>query len=734
MKKLTIFIGVLLLLVLQTAAYPQVIQQWTATYNGPGSGNDAASKVAYDASGNVYIAGFGAGSTSVDYFIVKYNSAGVQQWSRTYNGTGNAVDEALDIAVDAAGNVYVTGKSIVTGSDFDYATIKYNTEGTLQWTAGYNGPGNGEDKATGIAVDAAGNVYVTGTSYGANNDYATIKYNASGIQLWAMRYNSTFNGRDDAMDIGLDGAGNIYVTGFSAGWGFDYATIKYNPDGVQQWVKRYDGPVNSDDLPLALAIDSEGNVCVTGYSLGNLTAYDYATVKYNSSGTELWVQRYNHTYNGSDIAVAIAVDASGNVFVTGNSDGSVGNPDYLTIKYNPAGVQQWEQRYNGSMNNADYSKAVAVDGNGNVYITGNCYNSGTGHDYVTVKYNNAGAQQWLKVFDGTLHSLDYGVDLTVGACNNVYVTGRSYNGSAASYDIVTIKYLQPACAPMLISPANNSFDIILTPVLDWNLSLDAVTYSLQVANNSGFTNPVINLTGITNHEYSVPANIFSTNKHYYWRVNAVNPAGTGDWSAVYNFWTYSTPVEKIQMLQATIDSLKNAGILNKGQANSLTVKLNNALKKIQSEQYHVAINVIEAFKNEVQALVSADILPPAIGENLLLRADALINQLNEMLAFDNSSEPTQSPSAYNLDQNYPNPFNPSTTIKFGIKENGTSGTRVKLLVYDITGRTVASLVDKVMQEGIYEVTFRADNLPSGIYFYKLTAGEYTAVKRMILMK
>lgn len=734
MKKFTIFIGVLLLLVLHSAAYTQVIQQWTGTYNGAGSGADFASKVAYDASGNVYTAGFGQGSTSIDYFIIKYNSAGIQQWAQSYNGSGNGIDEALDISVDAAGNVYVTGRSFVTGAGFDFATVKYNTNGILQWTAGYNGPGNGEDKATGISVDASGNVYITGTSYGTNNDYATIKYDASGSQMWVMRYNGASNGRDDAMDIGLDGAGNIFVTGFSAGWGFDYATIKYSPDGVLQWVKRYDGPVNSDDLPLALAIDPEGNVCVTGYSLGYQTAYDYATVKYNSSGTEQWVQRYNHTYNGSDIAVAIAVDAAGNIFVTGNSDGSVGNPDYLTIKYNPSGVQLWEQRYNGSMNNADYAKSIAVDGYGNVYITGNCYNTGTGHDYVTVKYNTEGVQQWLKVFDGALHSLDYGIDLTVGACNNVYVTGRSYNGSTASYDIVTIKYLQPSCAPALLSPANNSFDIGLTPVLDWNASPDAVTYNLQVATNSGFTSTVVNLTGISNTEYTIPANVFTTNTHYYWRVNAVNPAGTGVWSSVFNFWTYSTPAEKILSLITTIDSLKTAGILNKGQANSLTVKLNTAMKKVLSNDYPVAIKTIEAFKNEVQALVSANILPPAIGENLILRADALIIQLNGMFVFDGSTDPTTSPSEYNLNQNYPNPFNPSTTIKFGIKENGISGTHVRLLVYDITGRTVALLVDKVMQEGIYEVTFRADNLPSGIYFYKLTAGEFTAVKRMILMK
>ncbi len=104
----------------------------------------------------------------------------------------------------------------------------------------------------------------------------------------------------------------------------DYATIKYNSLGVQQWVQRYNGPANADDAAKSIAVDNSGNVYVTGASEGNgiFSNYnDYATIKYNSSGDSVWVQRYNGPVNYEDYANSLAVDNSGNVYVTGSSYG-----------------------------------------------------------------------------------------------------------------------------------------------------------------------------------------------------------------------------------------------------------------------------------------------------------------------------------------------------------------------------------------------------------------------------
>src|SRR5688572_6016919 len=141
MKKLLHFKKLLLFLVSSFPAvcFSQLTQEWVARYNGPGNNFDDAQVVAVDESGNVYVTGSSTGiGTGLDYATIKYNSAGVQQWEARYNGSGNSSDLAIVLAVDASGNVYVTGSSAGIGTGDDYTTIKYNAAGVQQWEARYN--------------------------------------------------------------------------------------------------------------------------------------------------------------------------------------------------------------------------------------------------------------------------------------------------------------------------------------------------------------------------------------------------------------------------------------------------------------------------------------------------------------------------------------------------------------------------------------------------------------------
>ena len=371
---------------------------WVARYNGPGNGDDVDSSIAVDSVGNVYVTGRSYGSgTYYDYATIKYNSAGVEEWVARYNGPGNGDDRAYSLAVDEGGNVYMTGRSIGSGTYYDYATIKYNSAGGEQWVARYNGPGNGWDGALSIAVDGDGNVYAAGRSEESGNDfdYTTIKYNSAGVEQWVARYNGPANTSDGANSIAVDAGGNVYVTGYNYGIGthYDYATIKYDSAGVEQWVARYNGPVNSNDYANRIAVDGDGNVFVTGYSDGSGSyIYDYATIKYDSAGAEQWVARYDGPGNYQDYAYGIAIDGGGNVFVTGYSYGSHTGYDYATIKYNSAGIQQWVARYNGQTSSADYAYSLALDGTGNVYVTG-----GSLGDYTTIKYSGGNVDNWMPV-------------------------------------------------------------------------------------------------------------------------------------------------------------------------------------------------------------------------------------------------------------------------------------------------------------------------------------------------
>jgi hypothetical protein len=229
----------------------------------------------------------------------------------------------------------VTGTSYGSATADDYATVKYDAFGDQLWVARYDGPGNNDDDARSIALDESGNVYVTGHSWasGSYDDYTTIKYDASGNPLWVARYIGP--GTDEANCLSLDSSGNVYVTGYSWAMGTydDYATIKYNSVGVEQWVARYSGPGSGYDNARSIAIDTSGNIYVTGYSQGGGPDYDYATVKYNATGNLLWVARYNGPQSGTDCAYSFALDGGGHVFITGYSYGSGTDTDFATIKY-----------------------------------------------------------------------------------------------------------------------------------------------------------------------------------------------------------------------------------------------------------------------------------------------------------------------------------------------------------------------------------------------------------------
>lgn len=373
-------------------------QVWVARYNGPANGWDGGNAIAVDSSGYVYAAGSSNGIGSLyDYAIIKYSPSGVEQWVARYNGPGYMADGAGSIVLDSAGNVHVTGYSVGSGTVSDYVTIKYDANGVEQWVVRYNSPSNSYDRAIALALDHANNVYVTGTSHDSttDEDYVTIKYNAAGVEQWVARFNGADSDWDGARALVLDNTGNVYVTGSSKGLSSDndYATVKYNPAGVEQWVVRYNGPANHWDDPSAIATDYLGNIIVTGRSVDADLEDDYATIKYDSSGVEVWVARYDGPVNSYDDARALAVDNACNVYVTGYSTGSGTGDDYATVKYDAHGVQQWVERYNGPANGLDDALATVVDNAGYVYVTGWSRGPGIGFDFATIKYSCTGIEE-----------------------------------------------------------------------------------------------------------------------------------------------------------------------------------------------------------------------------------------------------------------------------------------------------------------------------------------------------
>lgn len=419
-------------------------QEWASRYNGSANSVDWAYAITTDNSGNVYVTGYstisGAGK---DMLTIKYDASGNILWSRNYNGPVNGGDYSFSIAVASSGNVYVTGRSDQGATFSDYTTIKYSPTGVQQWVALYNGTAGTYEEARVVAVDNQENIYVTGKSMGvgSDNDIVTIKYDLNGNQLWVQRYNGASNNYDGANSMVVDASGNVYVAGESIGIGSDYITLKYDTDGNLQWANRYNGTNSGGDAATCVKVDNSGNVYVTGYSDGGSTSDDYATIKYSSSGAQQWVKRFDGLSHQGDFATALALDQSGNIYVTGKStyfSGTLADSNFATIKYNSNGDMLWLASYAGANNSSDVSRGIVVDNSGNIIVTGS---SGDGfqNDYVTIKYNQAGSQIWMGSYNGTGSGNDYSSSLASDNSGNIYVTGRSM-GSLTDFDYATIKY------------------------------------------------------------------------------------------------------------------------------------------------------------------------------------------------------------------------------------------------------------------------------------------------------
>jgi hypothetical protein len=382
---------------------------------------------------------------------------GSQLWVKRYNGTGDGGDYARALGVSSDGSeVFVTGYSYGSRTADDYATVAYDTStGARLWVTRYNGLADGFDDANALGVSPDGSkVFVVGTSPGSSSgdDYATVAYDASsGAELWVKRYNGPGNSRDDANALGVSPDGSqVFVTGFSYGStsGYDYATVAYDTStGAKLWVKRYNGPGNGEDVASATGVSPDNSqVFVTGHSLGSSGHADYATVSYDAStGTELWVKRYDGTASHSyaDDATALGVSSdSAQVFVTGDSPGSTTGDDYATVAYDAStGARIWVKRYDGSNGDDDAYALDVSPGGSNVFVTGRSDGTATGFDYTTVAYAaSTGAKLWVKRYNGPGDSFDEAYALAVSPDGSqVFATGRS-DGSASRLDYATVAY------------------------------------------------------------------------------------------------------------------------------------------------------------------------------------------------------------------------------------------------------------------------------------------------------
>lgn len=442
MKKIVAFFA-LIMVIANTSMQAQNCA-WAKAVGG--DKDDFGQSVFTDANNNVYLVGFFRSATitfgtitltnaditgnTSDIYIAKYDSNGNVLWANSTGGTDDEMGQS--VCSDASDNVYLTGKfqspSITFGTTTltntastqdDIFIVKYASNGNVLWAK--SAGGNNEDYSNSIATDINENVYLTGgfksssISFGANtlsnlnvgtDDIFVVKYDPNGNALWANSHGGT--GYDYGKSLSTDVSGNIYLTGsfwstsitfgtttLSTAGAQDIFIVKYNSNGIVQWVNSAGGPSTDDGL--STSTDANGNVYVSGSFLSNAITFgtfnlsnpmngisQIFIVKYTPNGTVLWVK--SEGGNSDAVGASVATDANNNVYLTGyfsastitfgnttlNNSG-VGSDDIYISKYASDGAALWASSAGG--NSMDRVNSICSDANGNIYIAGFFYSS-----------------------------------------------------------------------------------------------------------------------------------------------------------------------------------------------------------------------------------------------------------------------------------------------------------------------------------------------------------------------
>ncbi|HMR41279.1 MAG TPA: T9SS type A sorting domain-containing protein [Ignavibacteria bacterium] len=331
-----------------------------------------------------------------------------------------------------------------------------------------------------------------------------------------------------------------------------------------------------------------------------------------------------------------------------------------------------------------------------------------------------------------------GSPLTINTAYYWRVKSNNTNGTGPWSQVFRFTTISLPLTPVLVSPPNGVTGIPFVILLNWSDVSNAQRYRILLSTDSNFTSLIVNDSGLTVSQFATTASIMTYGTKYFWKVNAINQAGNGPYSAIWNFTTVNTPPPPAPILIFPANGAVNVSV-------TPTLDWENVSGAfLYSVQVSTDVNFASLIVDQSELSISEYTVPsPILTTNTLYfwRASATNtsgagswsaawNFRTTTVGISLISE--QIPTKYGLFNNYPNPFNPSTKIKFNIPEQNFTD----LKIFDMNGKEVANLLSETIAAGSYELEFTADkyDLSSGIYFYRLESGEFSDTKRMILLK
>lgn len=756
-----------------------------------GTNDDVGTAVATDASGNVYHLGnfysqtisvtgtntltvnlsnepYQAFNYGAEIFLAKYDSCGALKWAKKAGGRNETYGSGL--ALDAAGNIYVTGYTnadtvrfgattlVTSGAYTDAFLVKYNNNGIAQWAVA--GTGNNDDMPTAVTVDALNNVYVTGY------------YNSTSIKFGA---DSVINGTNDA-----------YVN--------DIFIAKFDANGTLGWIKGNisNSATSYHTLAFAVGADATGNVYVGGRFGSNYLRFDNDSVattggndlflvKYDVNGNYKWVKSTGSSNGNSDCIYGLASNAAGDVTVTGylgkgvttfglyNVSSNSINRSFFVAQYNTNGTEMWAKGSRGDYYSDNFGTAVSLDGNGDAYVSGTfssdslnigpitlmnfAYADGSGngggdyfYDILTAKYKANGVLSWARGAGGDSTELANGI--ATGPHGALYTCGQ-FKSTPMNLAATTLTIPNPNLGYFEAFICNNMQTLPITPdicLVSADTMWGGKEYNVVYWDKTPYTtvSKFIVLREVTSGVYKPIGNVpYSALSMFIDTTRSVGPANGDPLVGTYRYkiqlmdtagtFSYMSPYHN------TIYFQNNSGTFNWNlyTVENMTLTPVTQFDLVRDDNatgaWHVLSSIAGTQTSQTDPAyttysVTADWRVEAQGFNCTptFRLGHNNNQAAIIKSKSNISNNRgigiNNVNAANVLNVYPNPAKNNFTIE-------TSNTDKQFVqVYDVTGKVVLS-------QNINGTTnIDAGSLNEGVYYINITNNKNTVNKRLVIVK
>jgi len=519
---------------------------------------------------------------------------------------------------------------------------------------------------------------------------------------WVNVNNSGGMNPDNSFHHAVDNAGNTYVTGYGAPGGYPNGhLIKISPTGTLLWTKTFYGYNGGNAIGRKILIDQSSNIYVIseGKSFGN--SWDLWLHKFDPNGNNVFSMRYGEPAYNESIGDAI-FDNSGNIVVAVSGRTASDSLENINlIKYNSSGIPVLFKTYDIPGGNAAGGKLL-MDNSGNIFVAGSISYPSTSNTTIVMvlKYDSQLQHIYSNFIVGGTGTNTYFGDAELMLGSDVVVCVSYLQNSWSERNLRVVKFnnllstvwskdyniaagLNEDPSDMVFDRYNNIF--IGGRTSGYSSSANAMTIMLDIDGNllwnrsydRNGNHDEVNKIGVDNFGNVYSCGISSVSQNMDAMIIKYDPSGTQQFVYNYNGLGFGTDVFNYM-------TVSPGGTIT---ANGITTGSSTG-------------------------------------------TDFLTVKLTGHLLTGISGNSGETPESYSLSQNYPNPFNPATKISFSLP----NASHVRMVVFDVTGKVVETIVDENLSPGSFEVDFDAGKLTSGVYFYRITTEGFTDTKKMILVK